>query len=484
MDFAIPENPTPEEFERFAEYVSCIEDMKAYMDSHKREFAPAWYPWQMECFDSLAFQMMCMAANRSGKTLSAGYHTACDLTGDYPDWWKGFKQTHAPYALAMGVDNEQLKTVVQTELFGNLDENKKFSGGWIHPDEILRVEWSGQITGLARRITIKSKFGKSVITLRAYSASKTGTATLSFAGSNIDLIWIDECPPDELVGQLVTRTTMGNYGKGGRIRYTMTPELGATQLVTSFLEDIQEGQHLVGPVAWSECPHITPERQKQILSGIPEHEQEMRSKGIPFFGSGLVYPVAENRISIPDFKIPPYYRLIRAMDLGINHPTAVVWLAHSPEDDVIYLVKTYAVKGENAATHAQAANTMWNFTQVVFPHDVDTTEKGSGKTIRSFYNEAGLTRTLDFKNMDGSISVEPGIFQLNERMRDGRFKVFDSCIEFWREKRLYHRKEGKLVKENDDVLDAARYGSVMIGRYGVPMDRKYRRKPKVKKAMG
>jgi hypothetical protein len=264
----------------------------------------------------------------------------------------------------------------------------------------------------------------------------------------------------------------------------MTPELGATQLVSSFLEEPEDGQKLVGPVAWDQCPHITPERKKQLLAGIPEHEREMRSKGIPFFGSGLVYTTAEDRISVPDFRIPPHYRLIRAMDLGINHPTAIVWLAHSTEDDVIYVVKTYAVKGENAATHAQAANSMWNFTPVVFPHDVDTTEKGSGKTIRSFYNEAGLTRTLDFKNIDGSISVEPGIFMLNERMRDGRFKVFETCNEFWREKRLYHRNVGKLVKENDDVLDAVRYGSVMIGRYGVPMDSKYRRKPKVKKAMG
>ena len=120
---------------------------------------------------------------------------------------------------------------------------------------------------------------------------------------------------------------------------------------------------------------------------------------------------------------------------------------------------------------------------MVFPHDVDTREKGSGKTIRRFYAEAGMTRTLDFKNVDGSISVEPGIHQLMERMRDGRLKVFHTCTEYFREFRLYHRKEGKLVKENDDVLDALRYGAMMVGRYGVPMDSGYRRKPKVKKAM-
>ena len=481
------EQVSPDELRKlklFAARLQLEEDTRLYKRLHKREFPPNWYPWQIQSFDSFDSQIMTLAANRSGKTMSAGYHTACDMTGDYPDWWTGFKQTHAPYVLAMGVDNEQLKTVVQTELFGAVNEHKHFEGGWIHPDEIVRIEWSGQITGLARRITVKGKYGKSTITLRAYSASKTGTATLSFAGSNIDLIWVDECPPDDLVGQLVIRTMVGNLGRGGRLRYTLTPELGATQLVTNFMEDRQEGQKLIGPVAWDECPHLTPEIQSAMLASIPEHEREMRSKGVPFFGSGLVYPIAESRISIPDFKIPAYYRCIRAMDLGIDHPTAIVWLAYDNEADTIYVVRTYAVRGENAATHTQAANAMWSFAPMVFPHDIDTTEKGSGKTIRRFYNEAGLTRTLDFKNQDNSIRVEPGIFDINERMRDGRFRVFETCLEYWREHRMYHRKEGKLVKSNDDVMDAVRYGSVMIPRYGVPLDRGYRgNKPKVKKAM-
>jgi phage terminase large subunit-like protein len=465
-----------------AQEVELLEALVAYKRQHKREFQPDWYEWQLDGFSSYDPQVMLMAANRTGKTLSAGFHTACDLTADYPDWWMGFKQTHAIYALAMGVDNEQLKTVVQTELFGRVDD-RHFEGGWIHPDEILRVEWSPQIPGLARRVTIKSKYGRSVITLRAYTQSKTGTASLSFAGSSIDLIWIDECPPDPLVGQLVTRTMTGNLGQGGRIRYTMTPELGATQLVSTFLEDRQQGQKLIGPVSWDECPHLTPEIREQILSAIPPHEQEMRSKGIPFFGSGLVYPVPESRIIVDPMYIPPYWRCIRAIDLGIHHPTAIAWLAHSPEDDVIYVVKTYAVSGENAATHAAAANSYWSFAPCVFPHDVDITERGSGKTIRQYYNDAGLTRTMDFKNVDGSISVDPGIFDIYERMRDGRFKVFSTCTEFWREFRLYHRQEGKLVKENDDVMDAVRYGAIMIGRYGVPMNRANKLKPKVKRSM-
>jgi hypothetical protein len=260
----------------------------------------------------------------------------------------------------------------------------------------------------------------------------------------------------------------GNYNEGGRIRYTMTPELGATNLVTGFMEDREASQTLVGPVSWDMCPHLTPEVQSQILTGIPVHEHDMRSKGIPFFGSGLVYPIAEERIKVESFTVPQHWKVIRGIDLGINHPTAIAWLAYNAEEDTIYVVRTYAVKGENAATHAQALGQLWPHAKTVFPHDVDITEKGSGKTVRMFYEEAGVRNTVDFKNPDGSITVEPGIFDITERMRDGRFKVMNNCHEFFKESRLYHRDDGKLVKKNDDVMDAVRYAAVMITRYGVP----------------
>jgi phage terminase large subunit-like protein len=444
-----------------------------YRKAHKREFFPwsSWYSWQLEGFASSAKQIMTIAGNRTGKTMSAGFHSSCDLTLDYPEDWVGFKQDHAINFLALGVDNQQLRDVVQLELFGNVVEKngkKRLSGGWVHTDEIGRIEWSPQMSGLARRVEIKSLRGSANCTLRSYTQSKTGQKSLSFAGTSIDLIWVDECPPDDLVGQLVTRTMTGNYHQGGRIRYTMTPELGATNLVTQFMEDRDDVQQLIGPVSWDMCPHLTDDVQRSILAGLPLHEQDMRSKGIPFFGSGLVYPVAENRLKIDPFPIPEHWLVIKAIDLGINHPTAIAWLAYDRDSDTIYVVKTYAVKGENAATHAQSLHTLWPHAKTVFPHDVDTTEKGSGKTVRSYYEEAGVKNTVDFKNSDGSISVEPGIFMINERMRDGRFKVFSNCHEFFRESRLYHRDDGKLVKKNDDVMDATRYGAVMITRYGVP----------------
>lgn len=476
-----------------AERLRIILEARQYKDAHRREFTPedTWYLWQHEGFESLALQIMILAGNRTGKTMSAGFHHAVDVTLDYPDWWRGFRFEHAINSQALGVDNQQLKDVVQTELFGQVVDNENgrsaFTGGWVHKDEIGRIDWSPIMKGLARRVEIKTHRGSANLTLRSYTQSKTGQGSLSFAGTSLDRIWVDECPPDDLVGQLVTRTMTGNYNKGGRIHYTMTPELGLTKLVTNFMEFREESQHLIGPVTWAECPHLTPEIQKTILDSLPEHEREMRSMGVPYFGEGLVFPIPDERILTDPFepgKIS-WLRYIRAIDLGISHPTAIAWLAYDPEIDRIYVLRTYSQKGDAAAIHAAAANSYLEFAPCVFPHDVDQREKGSGKTVRQFYADAGLKNTLDFTNPDGSRYVEPGVLDMYERMRTDRFKlVRGQTEEFLREKRLYHRDKGKIVPLNDDVISAVRYGAMMIPRYGVPFGghRRPGAKPKVKRS--
>jgi hypothetical protein len=49
-------------------------------------------------------------------------------------------------------------------------------------------------------------------------------------------------------------------------------------------------------------------------------------------------------------------------------------------------------------------------------------------------------------------------------MQTGRLKIARHLDVFWREFRMYHRKDGKIVKENDDVISAIRY-AVMCKRF-------------------
>jgi len=298
------------------------------------------------------------------------------------------------------------------------------------------------------------------------------------AGSSVDGILVDEQPPDSITGQLKTRTMTGRKGQGGFMLYSMTPELGRTDLIVQFMEHPAPHQALIGPIAWSQCPHLTPEKQAEFLASIPEHERDMRSLGVPFFGSGRIYGVPEERLLVEPFEIAskPWMRCIRSIDLGIAHPTSIAWLAHDSEDGITYLVKTYRQAGEAAPYHAAAANALWPNAPLVFPPDVDQREKGSGETVMAHYENAGIHNGILFENPDGSRYVEPGIMALQEAEQTGTFKIFrGQCDEYLEERRTYHRDmKGQIVKERDDTMDAVRYGYACVATSGVKVE--YRRR--------
>ena len=57
-----------------------------------------------------------------------------------------------------------------------------------------------------------------------------------------------------------------------------------------------------------------------------------------------------------------------------------------------------------------------------------------------------------------------------DRMQSGRWKVFANCGAWLEEFRLYHRKDGLVVKKIDDVISASRYAMMML-RFAVrPQD--------------
>ena len=89
-------------------------------------------------------------------------------------------------------------------------------------------------------------------------------------------------------------------------------------------------------------------------------------------------------------------------------------------------------------------------------------ERRQGQAQKDMYAEKGV-KMLETHATDeqGSVSVEAGIQRLRERMRTHRIKISPHLHDFWSEYRLYHRKDGKIVKSNDHLLDALRYAEMM-----------------------
>jgi len=451
----------------------------AYRSAHRREFSLIWYDWQktQAAHGKKFLERVTLTANQVGKSVFSTYEMALHLTGDYAAYgktqgeqWPGMVIEHPGNYFGMGVDNRQLRRVIQNLLFGKI-EGDRFTGGWVHRDEIDSFTRSHAETGLASSVNVKHlSGGKSTISLFAHTQSKTGHGSLNIAGETVDGILADEQPEDHIIGQLAARRVNGRNGKGGFMLTVCTPERGMTDALYQVMNDPAPGQVLIGPISWDECPHITPEIRETLLASIPAHEREMRTKGIPLFGTGRVFRIDEEEFLIDPFAIPAWFFHLRAMDIGIGHPAAVSWLCYNPENDITYLVKTYRRADANAATNAAAANALWKNVPMVFPHDINNRNPGSGKDIRRYFADAGIEDGIDFANPEGGKSVEPGIFAMQNAIESGKFYAFrGTCHHFVEEARMYHRKDGKLVDKRDDVIASTRYGFQMIKTKGITL---------------
>lgn len=194
----------------------------------------------------------------------------------------------------------------------------------------------------------------------------------------------------------------------------------------------------------------------------PAHERDARSKGIPTLGSGRIFPVAEESIKVQAFPIPPHWARINGLDFGWDHPTAAVQLAWDRDNDCLYVVQTHRQKEATPLLHAATVKAWGPWVPTAWPHDGLQHDKGSGEQLALQYAKAGLLMLKDRSTFeDGSNGVEAGLMDMLERMQTGRLKVFSHLEDWFGEFRLYHRKDGKVVKLQDDLMSATRYALMM-----------------------
>lgn len=222
-----------------------------------------------------------------------------------------------------------------------------------------------------------------------------------------------------------------------------------------------------------DAEHYTPERRAEIIASYPAHEREARAMGIPILGSGRVFPVAEEMIVVEPFDIPREWPRIGGLDFGYDHPFAAVEMAWDRDTDRLYLVKEYWVREATPLIHAGALRTWEEFEWLpwAWPHDGLQHDKGSGEELAKQYQAQGLDVLPERATFpDGGNGLEAGIMEMLDRMQTGRWKVFRSCGGWLGEFRLYHRKDGLIVKLKDDLMSASRY-AMMMRRYAITKPR-------------
>lgn len=165
-----------------------------------------------------------MAGNRVGKTDAGVYETTLHLTGMYPDWWTGKRFTRPVKAWAASDTNKTVRSNLQEKFYGPL---RAPGTGMIPGDQIVhRTTKQGIAEALDVIYVQHASGGTSSLQLKSYQEGRE-----SFQGDAIHFILLDEEPSQAIYAEALLRTMTTD----GQIALTMTPLLGLSEVVLSFL---------------------------------------------------------------------------------------------------------------------------------------------------------------------------------------------------------------------------------------------------------
>lgn len=414
------------------------------------------YPKQRDFHDAgaTARQRLLMAANQVGKTWAAGFELAMHATGIYPDWWQGRRWTRPIVGWAAGVTGESTRDNPQRILLGRPGQ---WGTGAIPKTAILDTSSARGLADAVDTIRVRHVSGDvSTIQLKSYEKGRE-----KWQGETLDFVWFDEEPPADIYMEGLTRTN----ATGGMTLITFTPLLGMTEVVRRFLLEKSPGTHVTS-MTIHDAEHYTNEQRAAIIATYPEHERKARTEGIPQLGSGRVFPFERSSISCESFPIPDHWPQGCGIDFGWDHPSAGTRLAWDRDSDTLYVVAAHRAKAQTPMMFTAATLPWGAWLPWAWPHDG---KQSGGKfdaqdqqQLQAIYKKHGLAMLFQHAQFeDGTNGVEAGITEMYERMETGRLKVFAHLLDWFEEFELYHRKDGLIVKLNDDLISATRYAMMM-----------------------
>jgi phage terminase large subunit-like protein len=414
-------------------------------------------------------ERLLMAANRFGKTECGAAEMAYHLTGQYPDDWPGRRFSKPVRAWAAGVTGETTRDVVQAKLIGPPFIEAEWGTGMIPKACLVNIATARGIPGSIDTAGVRHiSGGMSALQFKSFEKGRE-----KWQGTAQEVVWLDEeCPPD-IYSEALTRTNE----TGGIVFCTFTPLAGVTEVVRRFLHEKNPDRH-VTQATIDDAPHFSAEDKKRIIASYLPHEAEARVKGIPVLGSGRIFPVPEENIACdPINPIPRHWVHLGALDFGYDHPAAAVHLVWDRDADVVYVTKAWRERQTTPVLHAAALKSWGKDLNWAWPRDGRReTLEGAGIPLMRQYEAQGLEMlpkhaAYDDGTPGGNVSVEAGLMDMLDRMQTGRLKVYRHLNDWFEEFRLYHRKDGKVVKEHDDLMAATRYGVMML-RFAEPLERR------------
>ncbi len=402
------------------------------------------------CDLGLAKRERCLfAGNQTGKTEIGAFEAKCHLTGEYPDWWLGRRFEMPTKCWAAGVTSLSTRDIVQKKLLGEPGIPDKQGSGMIPKENILHTTLARGVSNALDKVIVRHiSGGESILMFKSYEQGRE-----KWQGDTLDFLWFDEEPPEEIYSEGLARLR-----EGGMAYLTFTPLLGKTQVVMNFTDNIREDQGIVY-MTLDDVTHFSEDEKKRRIAAMPAHERESRERGLPARGSGAVFQVPLGMIEedgLDPAIIPPHWVWLWGLDFGIDHPFAAVLGAWDRESDVIHVVHTIRVKGQDPLQHARAMKP-FGYIKAAWPQDGHKRDMGKLVPLAKQYKKEGVWMMDSHAQFeDGSNSTEAGIIEMDARFRTGRLKVAKHLTEWFQEYTNYHRKDGLLVKKHDDLMSATR----------------------------
>lgn len=462
------------------ELMRMVADAQALYATNKLAFYKP-FPKQLKFYEMAKYARVAFmfAGNQQGKTAcisaGAGYHA----TGLYPDWWPGRRYDHPIDAWAAGVNAQATRDVLQSYLLGPHSNKDAWGTGFIPKEYIIGTPSPspGNVKNAVDTIRVRHvSGGESIIGFKNYEQGRE-----AWQGPPKDFIILDEEAPADVFAEAKART----LNSEGHIESGFTPLKGFSQVVSNVynegidasdlenLSGLRKGQPAFIRMTIDDRIDLTEQQKRDRIDMVEPHEREARLYGIPKAGKGAVFGrVPWGEVMIDPIPIPGHWKVIGGIDFGYGHPTAAVKIVYDPETDVKYVVEEYLKEQEQPIVHWA---TLKNWGVPIWSWPVDGNQKKDGHAVRDAYQRAGMNMTTEPARLllaDGSTtnSVEAGIQVMLDDMLSGRMFIFKTCYRLEQQLQRLHRDSNsrladaspKLVKSEDDLFDACRYGVTML----------------------
>jgi phage terminase large subunit-like protein len=163
------------------------------------------------------------------------------------------------------------------ELGGTLGESVGLGTGTIPLSSIHTITPRPGLPGAIESAVIKhTSGGYSQLWLKSYEMKRE-----AFAGSEIEICWLDEEPESAIYTEALTRLMT----TGGSMMITATPLYGLTQLMRAFYDEADHddqrtlgNSRLLVTQTWAQTPHLSEEEKQRTLKSYSPHELKARTK--------------------------------------------------------------------------------------------------------------------------------------------------------------------------------------------------------------